>query len=399
MSGITAIQRIKAVKKPKKECNVPLNLTNRPLLANSNSLKSNVGTRFHGQAMQHAGYTTRAMTQQRINKQMMTNAHELFDREKEVNAGAGITGSMFFQKKKGLGRDNSAIRGIRFSAHANSAPAVKHKAYGGVLSKTQIAALQHNTVYRHGLVKNKYKGDIIKNTRAVAGRREGTQRLADGIPFNAVTYSANSLLGSGLVNDTRLQGAVSTQESYSHLGMHNTQESYQNIPKNSIKEGYIRIGAESGQATSNKFEKYQPQQLSGQITEHMKITGNSGKQHVPIYEQYRQTKQLDPKIKTEGVSGKSHLPKYEKYHNMKRLNNPTLTAKNVTSSKSTSLNNASVKAEHFVRLSPNKPIASTAPQNRIEAVINPNKDNFKIRHKKPDVSQFSANSMARIPQF
>lgn len=392
----TAIPRMKGLKKSRKQCIGSIDLSGRPLQSSQNNLKRNVGLKNQGHAALYSRTTNAQSNKSNVVETLRSQAQAVVSRQTEsTNVGAGL--KMFYKGGKGRGRDNAPgnTTQIRTTSHGKSGRR-QAMAFNGDLSIIQREAQQQEYA-GDAIVGNLHKGERKTMARRGRGNQITPLDMSDGhdaISTNNAT--AESASGSSAITSRSLQTEYATNPGTTQV---DDPFLYRNIAKNSIKESYIRIGADSGQATSSKFEKYQPHQLSGQITEHMKITGNSGKQHVPIYEQYRQTKQLDPKIKTEGVSGKSHLPKYEKYHNMKRLNNPTLTAKNVTSSKSTSLNNSSVKAEHFVRLSPNKPAASTAPQNRINAVINPNKDNFKIRHKRPDVSQFSSNSMARIPQF
>jgi len=238
-----------------------------------------------------------------------------------------------------------------------------------------------------------YKGSVKRATSRAVNR---PSTVDESIYADQSTFQDRNT--TGRVHDSQIRVEAFAPQTYSHLGNHNSTEGYQNNIKNAIKLNNINVNAKSGNSTFQTFEKYTPEVIKGNLADKIKISGKSGEYFAPQYEKHHNMVHLDPKIKTIGKSGHAYAARYEKYHNMKKLD-PKISAKNVMSKTSTSLNNAKVKTEHYVSLTPNKPSTSFQQPRRIEKVLTSQREAYNIRHKKPDVSKFAVGSSPVVPRF
>lgn len=287
--------------------------------------------------------------------------------------------------------------GVRRNAYGVGGGAVG-KAYGGNYTELDRDALQNNTI-RESLI-GQTEGRRGNQKQKVRSAQVNQQAVIDGSIFApARVAQRGDTLATGTVmrQDDILHVSARPTETYTQLGQHSTNSSFGIDTKSNINEKYISVYGNSGKDTQHRFEKYQPDMVGG-VIERILIEGNSGSKFLPKYESEHFTKALESKIKVEAQAGKKFLPKYEKEHFSRELQSKIM-ARDVTASSSTSRNNAKVEAEHFIKLTPNKPTVAFQSNKPIPKNTDPHRDDYKIRHSKPNLSNFSAGAKPTIPIF
>jgi hypothetical protein len=306
-------------------------------------------------------------------------------------------GSLIRAEGNQRGSDSVAGGGVRIGSHGGGGGGVG-KSYDGKF-KTIVRDAIGNNVIRESVLNQTAgrKGLQKKQVRSAQGNQQATVNAAPFAPVDKT--QRGDVMASGTVStENFLRVSVKPTKVYSTLGQYSTNSSFGITTGNSIKENYIKIEGNSGKDTQGKFDTYQPEQVGG-ITERITVEADSRKKFLPRYETEHFSKLLNGKITVEADSGKQFLPRYETEHFSRDLT-PKLAAKNIFARSSTTRNNARITAENFIRLTPNKPnVEIKAPINRIQKNVDTHRDDYKLRHSKPKMENFSAGSNPSIPIF
>lgn len=280
-----------------------------------------------------------------------------------------------------------------------------HSVSGGGVGKTwsgryeqQVGDALRKEENRESLIKNAGGRRGVQQTKIASShaRQQATRDTSTYAP--TWKHQRGDNLAKGTVSENFLKVSVRPTETYTTLGQHQSHTSFGLDTKNFVNHDRIIVDAGSGKATQGRFEKYIPEEVGG-IQEGILVDAHSGKKFLPKYEKEHRLKELEAKIKVVGESGKQFLPKYEKERFSRKLD-PKISAKNVNAVKATSLNNAKVAVEHFIRLTPNRPTIEVEAQTlKIEKVVDPIKDEYKLRHAKPSLKEYHAGSNPSIPTF
>jgi hypothetical protein len=337
--------------------------------------------------------TAEKITTDKAYRSIMDQQQEHFTRT-EGNRGYG---SLIRAEGNLRGSDRVAGEGsVRRNPHGVGGGGVG-KNWGGKFEQ-RIGDALRNEENRESLIKNAGGRRGLQQTKIASShsRAEATRDTSVFIP--TWKHQRGDNLGSGTVSENFLKVSVRPTETYTTLGQYQANTSFGLDIGNIVNHDRIVVDAKSGKSTQNRFEKYTPDEVRG-IQAGITVDAYSGKKFLPQYEKEHSLKDLEPKIQVKGESGKQFLPQYEKEHFSRKLD-PKLMAKNINAVKSTSRNNARVATEHFIRLTPNRPTIEIEAQTpKITRIIDPVKESYKLRHAKPNLKDFRAESNPSIPTF
>ena len=337
--------------------------------------------------------TAEKITTDKAYRSIMDQQQEHFTRT-EGNRGYG---SLIRAEGNLRGSDRVAGEGaVRRNPHSVGGGGVG-KTWGGRFEQ-QVGDALRKEENRESLIKNAGGRRGIQQTKIANVHSRAEATLDTSIYTPTWKHQRGDTLAKGTVTENFLKVSVRPTETYTTLGQYQSHTSFGLDTDNFINRDRIVVDAKSGKATQNRFEKYTPEEVTS-IQAGILVDAHSGKKFLPKYEAEHKLKQLDPKIQIIGESGKQFLPKYEEERFSRKLD-PKLAAKNVNAVKSTSLNNARVATEHYIRLTPNRPTVEVEAQTqKIEKIIDPIKDEYKLRHVKPSLKDFQAGSNPSIPTF
>jgi hypothetical protein len=338
------------------------------------------------------------MTYEKINTDKATRS--ILDQQQEhFNRTEGNRGYGSLIRAEGQVRNSDRVAGdgVRLNALGGSRGAAG-RAYGGTFEGISAAAVDGDEIRESLLVNTEGRRGLQK--QQVRRIQQNQDSIIDAATFApASVFQRGDNMAPGAIMERYIKTTVKPTETYTQLGQYSTHSSFGIDYDSVINDKHISYEASSGKDTQGTFNKYAPDEVKG-IIERIHINGNSGKQHIPVYEKEHFHRKLDPKIKIEGKSGEQYLPKYEEEHLLKDLT-PKISAKDVMASQSTTRNNARVDTEQYVRLRPNKPNVDirSATTNNIKKDTNTYKENYTIKHRRPNLNGFFAGDKSSIPTF
>lgn len=337
--------------------------------------------------------TYEKITTDKAQRSIMDQQQEHFKRT-EGNRGYG---SLIRAEGQIRNSDRVAGTGVRMNALGGGGGAAG-RSYDGRFSTAARDAIAGADIRESLLSKTEgRRGEQKLNVRRVQSNQDATYDASIFAPSDKFQRGDN--LAPGTINNNYLSVSVKPTESYTQLGQFSTHSSFGTDTSATINNKHISYEATSGTDTRGTFDKYTPTQVSG-IIDRITIEGASGKQFLPVYEKEHYSRALESKIKIEGKSGEQYLPKYEDKHDLKTLSSKVM-AKDVVASRSTTQNNARVEPETYIRLTPNKPTVEvkTYDRNNIHQNTDTHRDDYKIKHRRPDLNGFSVGDKSYIPTF
>jgi len=272
------------------------------------------------------------------------------------------------------------------------------KVWGGHF-ESQVSDAMRDSENREALLRNaggRRGGQQVK----IAGSRDRQQASVDASVFAPTgKFQKGDTLAAGTVTENVLKVTVKPTAVYTTLGQYGGGTSF-GEDKNATITSRVSVAAESGKDTQGRFEKYQPTEVTQNISKSISVDAHSGVKMLPKYKQHHDLKQLESKIKIAGESGMDFLPVYEKEHLIPILESKS-NVRDQYAVKSTTKNDVGHGViDSYVRLTPNRPkVEVEAPVRKIKQSLDTNKDEYKIRHVKPNLRDFTANSNPSIPTF
>ena len=293
--------------------------------------------------------------------------------------------------------DRVAGTGVRMNALGGGGGGAG-RSYDGRFSTAARDAIAGSDIRESLLSKTEgRRGKQKQQVRRIQANQDAIQDASIFAPTSK--FQKGDTMAVGTINENYLLVSVKPSESYTQLGQYSTNSSFGVDMGGVINDKRISYEANSGTDTRGTFDKYSPTEVGG-ITDRITVEGASGKQFLPVYDKEHFSRTLDPKIKIEGNSGQQYLPKYADKHDLKTLSSK-IAAKDITAVRSTTQNNARVEPETYVRLSSNKPNTGvrTSDMNNIRQNTETHRDDYKIKHRRPNLSSFSAGDKSHVPIF
>ena len=365
--------------------------------------KANLGTGIGNQASGKGDRSIKRVDRSYMTYEKITTDkayRSIMDQQQEhFNRTEGNRGYASLIRAEGQIRNSDRVAGDGVRVNAlGGAKGAAGRSYNGQFSTAVRDALAGADIRESLLVETEgRRGEQKQRVRRAQQNQDSTIDASVWAPVGA--FQKGDSLAVGTIMQRYLDVSVKPTESYTQLGQHSTHSSFGLDYDSVINNKRVLYEANSGKDTQGKFDKYAPDEVGG-IMERIHIKGESGKKYLPVYEKEHFHRALDPKIKIEGKSGEQYLPKYEQVHDLKDLT-PKIAAKDVMASRSTTQNNARVEVESYIRLAPNKPetYVHSASLNNIKKNVDPHRDDYKIKHRRPDLSKFSAGDKSSIPTF
>lgn len=271
-------------------------------------------------------------------------------------------------------------------------------AWGGKF-EMQVSDALRSEDNREALVK-KAGGRRGEQQVSIANSRDRQEASIDASVFAPTSkFQKGDTLSKGTVSENVLKVTVRPTAVYTTLGRYGGGTSFGEDVGASITSR-VSVSADAGKDTIGRFERYKPDEVSQNISKSISVNAHSGKKMLAKYETHHDLKQLDPKIKVEASSGKDYLPVYEKEHLLPALESKA-SVFDKFAVKSTTRNKANQGVvDNYIRLTPNKPkVEIEADVRKIKQSVDPIRDEYKIRHSKPNLKDFAAKSNPSIPTF
>jgi hypothetical protein len=164
----------------------------------------------------------------------------------------------------------------------------------------------------------------------------------------------------------------------------------------------ISIDGYSGNSTKNRFEptKYHPTitETKDEILYTKGFSGVSTKNRFEHEKQHESINQIRDLLNIGINTEKYYLPHYEGYKSLPVLTSKT-TAYNVRANNNSKTNHKTIMHENNILNKPDKPIFSFTPTRRIEKPKLEERQTYKFRKDKPDLTKYSLEPKPTIPSF